>query len=80
MNAGIIAIVRTAHWRRLLYRVIDNIDSETKSIYNLDTMTSMRFIKMEWEYIATETISNCCDHLFREVPSNTERQNGTLDL
>lgn len=66
LAAGIISWDKTKYRRRLLFRIFDNIDSDRKSIYNVDILTAVHWAVTEWEAFPVETIRNCYSHCFQQ--------------
>lgn len=74
LDAGIIAKVKAQFRRRLLGRVFENIERNSKSCYNIDILTAMRWVTEEWHALSATTITNCFDHCFREVEQDTKNE------
>lgn len=71
LDAGIIATLKAKYRRRVMFRIFDNIDVGAKSVYNVDVLTAMRWVKNEWEGLEKETIANCWRHCFQDSSTLT---------
>ena len=58
------ATVKATSRHRLLFRVFENIDSGKKSIYSIDILTAMRWVKEEWQMLPNSFIANSFEHCF----------------
>lgn len=77
LDAGIIAWVKGKYKRRLLFRVFDNIDMGSKSIYNVDILCAMRWTQEEWESCPANVIKNCFDHCLKQDVEKSEEERGS---
>lgn len=64
LEAGVIDCIKTMFKRRLLLRVLDNIDIGFKAAFCVDVLTAVRWAMQEWNTLSTSTISKCWHHCF----------------
>ena len=64
LDGGVIATFKATLRRRLLFRLFENIDFGKKSIYSIDILTAMRWVKEEWEMLPNSCIANSFEHCF----------------
>lgn len=66
-DAGIIAAVKAKLRRRLLFKTFDSIDTDAKTIFNLDIQTAMRWVENAWYSVESTLIRNCLKHCFETL-------------
>lgn len=64
MNAGIFASVKAKFRRWLFFWAFDNIDASSKTVYNVDVLTAMRWLEEEWHAVDSMVTRNCWRHCF----------------
>lgn len=64
MDPGITATLKAKYRRRLLFRVFDNNITGSKTVLNVELLTSKRWVKQERNYMHSEVIGNCWNHCF----------------
>ena len=64
LDGGVIATVKANFWRPLLFRVFEDIDVGKHSIYSIDILTAMRWVKEEREMSPNSGIANSSEHCF----------------
>lgn len=72
LDGGIIAFVEAAYRTRIFHPILDNMDTGAKSIYNVDILTAMKWVKSCWEATSSSKIKQCWDNCFKSddgVPS-----------
>lgn len=74
-HAGIIACVKSIYKKRLLKRVLDNIDSDSEDIYETDVLTALQWITHSWDEVTQETIKGFWSHCFEHVERCMEQIN-----
>ena len=62
MDAGVISALKRSCKRRQMMRVVDLVDKNKSSIYNVDVWTAMDWIKEEWDAIESRKILYCWLH------------------
>ena len=62
IDAGVIYALKRRYKRRQMMRVVDLVDTNKSSIYNVDVLTAMDWIKEEWDAIEPRKILNCWLH------------------
>lgn len=58
LDAGTISQVEENFRGRLLHRAFESIEAETKSVYNVDILTALRWICTEWDNLSVTCITN----------------------
>lgn len=56
LDAGTISAIKSKFRRRLLFKVFENINEGYKSIYNVDILIAVRWLKGEWKEMSAECI------------------------
>lgn len=64
-DSGIITAVKAKSQHRLLFRVLDKMDSEARTLYNVDILTVLRWVQEKWLYLDEDLISNCWKPCFK---------------
>lgn len=59
MDASVIASFERRYWTRQISRALEILDSNTTAIYNVDQLTSMKWIGSIWGELPTTVIPNC---------------------
>ena len=71
LDAGVIAWVKGQYKRRLLLRVFENLEANSKNIYSVDVLTAIRWTEREWKRCSADVIKNCFTHCFKQCGHET---------
>lgn len=56
MSASIIFALDALYRCRVLFRIFDSINVSDKTIYNIDVLTTMRWLRNEWNNLKADTV------------------------
>ena len=79
LDSGIIAALKSHYRRRQISMALDRSEKESKSIYDIDQLTAMKWMKENWESLKEEIVFNCWFNTGLIATTNSVLKNSELE-